>query len=342
MQKPDKIYIEEKVRYHPFTQKILRKLEPIHIEFVEDWKKIGETKPFPLRAAEDKNSLALGEKKGEVLKSIGRMESGEYYLFHEIDCKYDCEYCYLQYYFQTKVPVIFVNRDEVLKKMEEVLKTHPRPYFHAGEVSDALAFDHLTEFSLDIARLFSEYKNGIIEFRTKSTNISNLLSIEDPPRNLIPSWTISPEKVVKSIEHKTPSFSERLSAARRCQEEGYTIGVRLDPVILYEGWERDYEEMVKEIFSTLDSRKIDYISLGTIKLHKLLIEAISERFPENPALLDELVPADDGKYRYLKFKRVDAYRKMISWIRRLDNRLEIKLSMESKEVKDLAFNTFDV
>ncbi len=100
--------------------------------------------------------------------------------------------------------------------------------------------------------------------------------------------------------------------------------------------------MVEGLFSALDTRKIDYISLGTIKLHKLLIEAISERFPENSILLDELVPTDDGKFRYLKFKRVDAYRKMISWIKRLDASLNIKLSMESREVNDLVFNDFNV
>src|SRR3970282_831588 len=171
-------------------------------------------------------------------------------------------------------PVIFVNRDEVLKKIEEVVKTHPHPYFHVGEVCDALAFDHITEFSLDICGLFSEYENGIIEFRTKSTNIIN----------------------ITSIEHKTPSFEERLLAAKECQEAGYTVGVRLDPVILYDSWERDYKDMVEELFSVLDSRKIDYISLGTIKLHKLLVEAMSARFPENQILLDELVPSVDGKY----------------------------------------------
>jgi hypothetical protein len=70
MQKPDKVYIEEKVRYHPFAEKIISKLNPIRIEFVNDWRRIGVTKPLPQRAAEDKNSLALGEKKGEVVKSI--------------------------------------------------------------------------------------------------------------------------------------------------------------------------------------------------------------------------------------------------------------------------------
>jgi hypothetical protein len=97
--------------------------------------------------------------------------------------------------------------------------------------------------------------------------------------------------------------------------------------------------MVEELLFALDSRKIDYVSLGTVKFHKLLVDAIRERSPETPILLSELVPSNDSKYRYLKFQRVDVYRKMVSWIRGLDGRLEIKLSMESEEVHSLVFNT---
>jgi spore photoproduct lyase len=336
IQRFDKVYVEEGIIEHPFTRKVLGRLPSVPFEVVDDYKKIGEGKAFPEKV-EDKNSLALAEKKGEVLKSIGRMDKDEYYLFHEMDCRYDCEYCYLQYYFQTKVPVIFVNRDKVLMEIEGVLKGRPNPYFHVGEVCDALAFDDLTEFSLDVAGLFSRCENGFIEFRTKSTNIQNLISIKSPPQNVIPSWTLSPESVVMSVEHKTPSFRERLSAAKKCQEAGYTIGIRLDPIIRYEGWEKDYKVMLEGIFSALDSRRIDYVSLGTVKIHKILLDTIKKRFPESPVILNELVPSEGGKYRHLKFQRVDVYRKMISWIRGLNDSLEIKLSMESKEVKSLVF-----
>jgi len=44
MQKPNKLYIEEKIKYHPFKEKILYKLAPIPIEFVDDYRKIGEEK----------------------------------------------------------------------------------------------------------------------------------------------------------------------------------------------------------------------------------------------------------------------------------------------------------
>lgn len=338
LEKPDRVYIEECVREHPVTKKILSRLESVPVTFIQDHRNIGKEKTFTERAGEDKNCLALAYKKGELVKSIGRMEDGQFYLFHETDCRYDCEYCYLQYYFQTKIPVIFVNRDEVLIKIEDILKSRESAYFHAGEVSDALAFDDLTEFSLDIAELFSRYENGKIEFRTKSTKIGNLISIDNPPSNIIPSWTFSPQKVVEAIEHKTPSFEQRLNAAKKCQESGYTIGVRLDPVVRIDGWEREYKQLVVRLLTMLDTRNIDYISLGTLKHNKMLFEAIKKRFPASPAILGEMLPSSDGKYRYLKFLRVELYKKMISWIRDIDTNLKIELSLESDEIHELVYN----
>lgn len=332
IQKPDRLYIEKGATGYPLTGRIISLLGSVPVTVVEDYKKIGAEKTFAYRASQDKNALALAVKKGELVKSIGRMENGQFYLFHEIDCRYDCEYCYLQYYFQTKVPVIFVNRDQVLRRIEEILVSYDRPYFHAGEVCDALAFDDLTGFSLDIAGLFSGYKNGTIEFRTKSTQVGNLISIKNPPGNLIPSWTFSPQKISSIIEHKTPSFRERLRAAKSCQEAGYTVGVRLDPILRVEGWEKEYREMIEELLGTLDTKKIDYISLGTLKHNKALFEAIKKRFPASPAVLGELFPSGDGKYKYLKFLRIETYRNMISWIREIDEGIRVELSLEPQEV----------
>jgi len=334
---PDKIYVEEDILDNPYTQKILSKLPVVPIVEIKDYKQIGLEKAFKQRADQDKISLALASKKGELVKNIGRMDHGQFYLFHEIDCRYDCEYCYLQYYFQTKVPVIFVNRGEVLQKIQDLLCNFDNPYFHVGEVCDALAFDNLTGFSVDIAELFSKYKNGTIEFRTKSANVQNLISISNPPGNIIPSWTFSPQAVADLIEHKTPSLNERLLAAKQCQEAGYTVGVRLDPIIRIEGWEECYQNMVGQILRLLNFNQIDYISLGTPKHNKVLFETIKRRFPASPTILGEMFPSNDGKYKYLKFQRVDIYKKMIAWIREICPDIRIELSIESEEVKELVF-----
>ncbi len=336
--KPRYLYIEEFVLDHPFTKKIISQLQGIPAEIIKDHKTLGEHKLFTQRIAEDKNNLALARKKGAMLKNIGRMSQSQYYLFHEIDCRYDCQYCYLQYYFQTKTPTIYVNREELFNEIEKALLTEPNPYFHAGEVCDSLAFDNLTDFSREIAQIFVKHPNGTIEFRTKSTNVENLLSLDRVPQNLIPAWTLNPQFVIERVEHKTPSLDARLTAAKKCQEAGYTVGVRLDPVLKFEGWEAHYKEMIEEIFCRLDPKKIDYISLGALKLHKNLSEIILKRFPYSMVLKQEFVPSTDGKLRPLKFDRVDMYKKMVEWISKLSPKTDIKLSMETEEVKKLVFS----
>ncbi len=43
-------------------------------------------------------------------------------------------------------------------------------------------------------------------------------------------------------EHGTASLSERLLAARRCQDAGYRLGFHFDPIVEYPNWEDDYED----------------------------------------------------------------------------------------------------
>ncbi len=217
------------------------------------------------------------------------------------------------------------------------MSQHERTYFHVGEICDSLAFDELTDFSLDLIELAGQNQNTTIEFRTKSTNIQNLLSVQSAPSNVIPSWTMSPQVVSEALEHKTPKFAERLNAAKKCQEKGYRVGIRIDPIIIYEDWQAGYAEMISRIMTTLDPKQIDYISLGSIKLHKLLTEVIRKRFPQSSLLVGEIYPAEDGKYRYLKFQRVEVYKKLMSLIKEYDSSIRVELSLESEDTQQLVY-----
>ena len=88
---------------------------------------------------------------------------------------------------------------------------------------------------------------------------------------------------------------------------------------------------------SLDTGRIDYISLGTLKPNKLLYEAIKKRFPDSETILGEIFPSGDGKYKYLKFLRIEVYKKMISWIRGFDSGIRIELSLEPDDTYKLVF-----
>ena len=150
---------------------------------------------------------------------------------------------------------------------------------------------------------------------------------------------MSPEYINNTVEHKTPGLNERIEAARKCQEKGYTVGIRLDPIFKYQGWEDHYCKMVESIFARLDPQLIDYITLGSVKMHKNLIDVVNKRFPQTGILDGELIPSGDGKFRPIKFDRVGIYRNMTKWIREYAPRIGIDLSIESEEVRELVFNS---
>ncbi|NIS60332.1 MAG: hypothetical protein GTO13_06445 [Proteobacteria bacterium] len=64
---------------------------------------------------------------------------------------------------------------------------------------------------------------------------------------------------------------------------------------------------------------------------------IRNRFPTSKILLGELLPGNDGKFRYLKSIRVGMYRKIVRWLREYEPSLFIYLCMESREVWEKVF-----
>ena len=327
-----RIYVEDGARNYPLAVAILQKLPQVEEEIIPNSQGLAN-----LEFRKAKRSLALMIKKGRAVKEFPPGQKSarkELYIFAAQGCPYDCHYCYLQAYSQNPAPIIFVNTSDILKQIEEAIVEfrHQRPYFHAGELADALAFDPLTNFSKSLIDIFNNYPQATLELRTKSTEVENLLSTAHK-QNIIPSWTFSPQEVVRLYETGTPSLEFRISAAKRCQEAGYLIGLRLDPIIRISNWQKAYGEMMEAIFSELDPEGIESACLGCFRYTRALEHIIRLRFPEALLLLDEFVLSQDGKFRYFKPLRVRMYRYIIGLLKKRAPKLPISLCMETPEVQ---------
>ncbi len=199
---PKKVFVEKEVIDSSVTQRILSKLSDITVEYVDDYRNIkvyGETTDDIFKKSKD--YLAIASKKGELVKQFrcrdGIVGNTEYFISHGNNCNLDCDYCFLQCYFDNAVPTVFVNHDDMLKAINNVLLTtgKERVVFHAGELCDALAFDDLTGLSFKLIPLFSEYNNARLELRTKTTTIENLMKIT-AVNNVTISWIFSPQVII--------------------------------------------------------------------------------------------------------------------------------------------------
>jgi len=228
---------------------------------------------------------------------------------------------------------VVVGKEEILDEIKDVLlaEADKRIVFHAGELCDAMAFDDLTGLSYKLIPLFSEYPKARLELRTKTTTIENLLNIE-PANNIVVSWTFSPQVIIDNHENKAPSLEERLCVAVDVQKAGYNVGICLDPIILCDGWFGHYKVMLEEIIERLNMKNVKFISLGGFRYLPSLSKVIRERDPQANLLLSEFVPCVDGKHRYFRPIRVEAYKEIGKVIRELTRDVKISLCMETPEV----------
>lgn len=337
---PKKIFIEKDVVNSSVTRHILDKLPGVVVEYIDDYRSIridGCTTDNVFRKS--KECLAIAGKKGGLVKQFrcrdGIIGNTEYFISHGNNCNLDCEYCFLQSYFDNAVPTVFINHDEILNEIKDIMIAagDKKTVFHAGELCDALAFDDLTGLSVKLISLFSEHPNARLELRTKTTAIENLLKIAGA-ENIVISWTFSPQVIVDAYEHKTPSLEKRVMAAAEVQRAGYNVGVCLDPIILCEDWFNNYKTMLEMLLDRLDIARIKFVSLGGFRYLPSLVRVIRDRKPQTDLLLGEFVPCVDGKYRYFRPIRVEIYKRIGTVIREITKDIKISLCMETPEVWD--------
>ena len=251
----------------------------------------------------------------------------------------DCSYCYLQEYLSGNPQLkVFSNTGDLLAEADELLSRHRRFFFRigTGEITDSLALDPYIGFSREVVPFFAEQPNSLLELKTKSDCVGDLLRI-DPKDRVVVAWSMNPERVIALHEHGTASLGERLAAAVRCQQAGYRLGFHFDPLIEYPDWESDYRSLLEQLFSTVDWRRIAWLSMGVLRVTPALRRSMKARFPQSALLTGEQSLCPDGKLRYFHPLRVSMYRRMLGWIRHAAPTVKVYLCMESREVWEQVF-----
>ncbi len=305
----NKVFVEHKYKDHPKAQHIIKQIkfdEVVEINKIEDiWGKV--KKPY-LQKRESLN-LFLGEKKGKLVKeapaAYGHGSEKHYYFIHAYNCIYECQYCYLQGYFNTPDLVLFLNHSDIIDEMEAIINTkgNEDAWFHAGEYSDSLALSHLTNELPEYYSLFKRYPNAKLELRTKSSNIRSLLELEPLP-NVYVSFTLSSTDAAKAFDYKCPSVKARIKSIEKLVCAGHRIGIHLDPIIYQEDFLINYEGLLQELKKVLPDNQLGYISLGVVRFTKDVYREVQNNYPNSPITKQDYIKSFDNKIRYNRSMRM--------------------------------------
>ena len=324
--KPDRIFVERVVEDSPITRNVLDRLPEVPTERIDSTDSLlEESQRWNPTIPRSKKTLILARHKGDFFKACpGRRARGgvknvccNYFVInYASNCHMECSYCYLQSYLNFPYMTIYANHEDLLFELETTFREYPEHRFRigTGELADSLALDPLTSYSTILVEFFARQSNAVLELKTKSNCVENLLSLEHRGKTVV-SWSINPRFVQEREEHKTATITDRLRAAQSCVQAGYPVAFHFDPMIFYPRWEVDYRSLIGEIFDKIPAASISWISLGSLRLTPRLKELMRKRFPNSFLPLGELVPCPDGKMRYFKPLRVRMYRKVLGWIR---------------------------
>ena len=243
----------------------------------------------------------------------------------------DCSYCILQAYFHPPVLQYFVNHPDMARELDRAFGQPRVQRIGTGEFTDSLIWEPWTDLSQQLIRRFGRQDRAVLELKTKTTHVGALKTLSHNRKTIL-AWSLNTERVIRSEERRTASLEARLRAAAECAEAGYPLAFHFDPIVIYEGCEPDYRNVVPRLFAAVRPEQIERISLGQFRFMPGLKPIIQKRFPQSKLVYGEFIPGLDGKMRYFKPLRMNLYREMAAAIHACAPEVCVYLCMEDDEV----------
>jgi len=344
---PETILLWQKVAEHPEARRILALFPSAQVRVIEHQRKSFPPEMSPSEALlAGKRTLMIGETSSFVGRFDGRLGSNvrccSYCKLVPVSngCPYYCTYCYLAFVYRKFAPFIKINinYDTMFKQIRKAIAgAGGKISFNAGEMLDSLALDHITGLTTMLVPFFGGLRRGFLMLLTKSDNIDNLLAVE-PNSQTVVSWSLNSRQMTEQYESGTAELAERIEAARRCQQYGYRIRIRIDPGILHPNWKTGYADLIQKTFTAL---RPENVTIGMLRLLPGHFRLAAGAYGDTARKLwnhNFVAGASDGKIRYHGKDRVTFYTFLIDTIRSFDKDVSISLCRETPEIWNIFRN----
>ncbi len=337
---PKKLIIAEESRNDALTKKILSNLKNAEVIYTDDSSDPlalkGSNKAFP-DFNEAKRTLLLKRHKGSWLKTCPGTSSHVCCNLWIVNpgegCPLDCTYCYLQTYLSRNPTLkLYTNTFDMLDEIEQKIVAEPTRLFRVGtgELIDSLVWDSISEQTKELVPFFAKHENAVLELKTKHDYVDNLIDLKNEHNGkTVVSWSVNAEEITNKDELNTASIDNRIHAATKVADAGYRVGFHLDPLVYFESWKEGYSKTIDKIFSAIDSKKIAWISLSSLRYKPELQEIMVERFPDSKLPFGEQFLAKDRKVRYIQPIRIQMQKFMWNKLKNIDPDLAVYMCMES-------------
>jgi hypothetical protein len=246
-------------------------------------------------------------------------------------CYHACDYCHVRDFVN-----IMMNLEEFVEHLDGLVKRESwQKLYKYDNHTDTICFEPEYGASQLLVNYFAKQDDKYLMLYTKSDNVEHLLNLNHNNRTII-NWTLSCGTVSREIEKKTPTMDERIDAALKCQEAGYTVRFRFSPIIPVKNWQAENTAMIERLFAKVKPDLITMDVLGWMTAQQIRNSMDITLFDdEYRKIVDDL--ADKGAVNYVKQiiphdARLKIYHHFIKELKRLGNGTPFSICMETQEM----------
>jgi len=280
----DTIYIEEGAEELPKSREILSRFPKATVIPCKHYKEVFNPSNQSFRLQKKNPALILAQQRGKLTHTIpqsyGVGGKHNFYFSHLLNCLYDCRYCFLQGMHPSAHYLLFVNFDHFKAEIKKISNSmDDECWFFSGYDCDSLALESVTGFASDFLPFFREIPNAWVELRTKSVAIQSLQKIA-PLERAVVAFSFTPQEISTQLEKGVPSVKTRIAAMQKVAEQGWKVGLRIDPILDCKDFENRYFNLFREIFENVPEKAIHSISMGAFRMPKGFYKKTEKQYPE--------------------------------------------------------------
>ena len=311
MFKPQAIFYEKEIINYPLGKQLMEQYKDVPKSEIENHNNIEEMRKkqnseFPNM----KRNLIIGVRKTH--KFVENHKTSDYLVpYTSSGCTAMCMYCYLVCnYNKCAYLRLFVNREQMLEKIIKVANASEKQLtFEIGSNSDLILENTITGNLEWTIENFAKTEKGFLTLPTKFDMVDGILPLQHNGKIII-RMSVNPEEIINKVEFGTSRLKGRIEAINKLAEAGYKVGILIAPVILVDGWQKLYSDLIKRLNDELSEKVkrnafFEIILMTYSYVHTRINE---EAFPNAINLYnkDLMTGRGNGKYGYKEGVRIEA------------------------------------
>lgn len=300
---PELVLVQKAALEYPLGRELKTRFENRGIELAVYEKRIPSLQRESFREGflRAKRTVVVSVRQVQEFQSC--RPSAHYQLPLVSGCPGHCEYCYLNTNLGERPFIkIYANVDEILDRAAAYVE-HRRPektVFEGAATSDPVAVEGWTGSLLRAVEFFSLLPDARFRFVTKYTDVKGLLRAKHGGKTTI-RFSINSEHILSKFERRVPRLRSRLEAAKETSAAGYPLGFLVAPIFAFDGWRREYEQLLLGVRNCLPADTAPTFELITHRFTARSKKIIGRVYPNTEVpLADKDRVSKYGQFGYVK------------------------------------------